>query len=194
MYIFSNFQPILVISNMSDDVKDDFMDMLSIVDKIDCDNTEDDDEFNLDTLDTLSQDEIEKRVQVELLKTIGFNTQVIKEIRDSILVGGDAEYMDAFAKVSKSNADAIKILSELSLQKERLKSQKELKEMDLDAKKQLLDHKSNLELGTKKSSVNNTFILEVSREEIFDRILGKEKEDSKPKRSGNDIIDVTPEE
>lgn len=102
------------------DEKDDFMDLLSIVDK----SVEDDDDdvFELDTLENLTQEEIEKRVQLELLKSIGFNNQVIKEVRDTIRCGADAEFVDAFAKVSKANADAIKILSELSLQKERIEA------------------------------------------------------------------------
>jgi hypothetical protein len=168
------------------DEKDDFMDLLSIVDK----SVEDDDDdvFELDTLENLTQEEIEKRVQLELLKSIGFNNQVIKEVRDTIRCGADAEFVDAFAKVSKANADAIKILSELSLQKERIEAQKEIKRMDLEGKKELLEQKSSLELGNKSSTSTNTFILNMSREEIFDRVLGKEKEDAKPKKAVTDII------
>lgn len=60
--------------------------------------------------------------------------------------------------------------------------------MDLEGKKELLEQKSSLELGNKSSTSTNTFILNMSREEIFDRVLGKEKEDAKPKKAVTDII------
>lgn len=175
---------------MSDD-KDDFMNLLSMVDKETIE--EDDNEFDLKTLENLTQEEIEKRVQYEILKTIGFNNEVIRNVRDTIQCGSDADFVDAFAKVAKANADAIKVLSDIAMQKEKIEATKELKQIDIEAKKELLDQKASLELGNKNNNSSNTFILEVSREEIFDRILGKSKEDSKPKRAVTDI-DVVSEE
>lgn len=179
--------------NEPEDEKDYFMDLLSLVNK-ETDINEDETGHSLDTVENMTQEEIEKNAVLEILKTIGFNNQVIKEVRDSILVGADPEYAEAYAKIAKANSDAIKVLSDISLSKERIKAQKEIKKMDIEGKKELLDHKSSMELGSK--SNGNTFILEMSREEVFDRILGdkkKEEKKFKPKKSKK-VQDVEVEE
>ena len=162
--------------------KDDFMDLLSLGSSEE--DSIEEKEGTMVLVEDLTEEDIQKIALTELLKTIGFNNEVIEEVKDMVVMGADAEFADAYSKLSKSNSDAIKLISEFALQKERLRAQKELKKMDIEGKKEVNAHKQTLELEGPK---NQTNILVMSREEIFDKLMAGEKEEE-PER------DITPTE
>lgn len=132
--------------------------------------------------------ELESMAIKELLATIKFNKKVLMEVRDMVILGGDADYANAFASVSKANADAIQKLTELALQKEKIAAQKEIKEMDIESKKQLLEQKHSLD--SKHKVTNNNFLV-MGREDVFNKLFNGSIE-SKEKIITGEVQDDVP--
>lgn len=165
--------------------KEDFMDLLSLNDDTEEKSAEKEDKLDLETLEDMSQEDIQKLSILELIKTIGFNNEVLNEVKDAVMVGGDAEFADAYSKIAKANVEAIKVISEFALQKERLKTQKELKDRDIEGKKEINEHKQGLIDGSPNNNSNSSNLLGMSRDEIFNRLFNKEIEDKPSKKKIN---------
>lgn len=157
--------------------KDAFMDLLSLRDSVESSKSEEGED--LQTIEDLTEEEIRSMAFTQILKTIGFNTTVLEELKDLVSMGADSDIATSYSMVSRANSDIIKTLSEFALQKERLKVQKEIKEMDIQGKKEINEHKFKLEDSGGGSK--NTFILNnISREELLDGILKKRQEEEEP--------------
>lgn len=184
----------------TDEIKDDFMDLLSLRDLVedpkDAPETKKDiKDENLITVESLTQEQLEAMALTEILKAIGNNVHVLENLKDMLDVGGDPEVAGAYAMVAKANSDSIKAISEFALQKERIKSQKELKRMDIEGKKEIITHKFEVEgpsgLNTLGGS-NNTFILSMNRDEIFDQVLKRKEPNIAPAKC--EVKDIEVEE
>lgn len=163
-----------------DESKDAFMDLLSLRDVEEETDNPEENSYELQTIEGLGEEEIQNIALTELIKTIGFNTSVMQELKDMVAMGADSDVATSYSMVARANSEIIKTLSEFALQKERLKVQKEIKEMDIQGKKDVNEHKFNLEEGsTNPKSSNNTFILNMSRDQIFDNILKRNGEEEK---------------
>ena len=158
---------------LSDEDKNDFMDLLSLNSEelpVEDKKPPEEPKMDLETLENLDDSQIQGMVIVELLKTVGINTQVLEEMRDMVLVGGDADFAQAVSSLSKSQGDMLKVLSEFALQKERLKAQKDIKKLDIEGKKEIIEHKQTLEISTNKNNTTNN-ILVMGREEMFQTLF-----------------------
>ena len=81
--------------------KDDFLDLLSLEDEVQ-EKKEDIPDEKPETLEELSDDEIQNVAITEILRTIGFNNAVIEEMKDMVLMGADSEFALAFSSISKA--------------------------------------------------------------------------------------------
>lgn len=125
------------------------------------------------TLSSLSELELQNLALTELIKTVTLNNNVMEEVKDMIIMGADADYIQSYAGVAKANADALKEISQFALQREKLRVQKEVKSMDIEGKKEIEQVRHRLGMDGK--TVNNNFLV-MGREEVFDRLFPKKVE------------------
>ena len=108
----------------------------------------------------------------------------IEAMKPSVLSGADAETVEAYSKLMSSVASSIEILNKINLQKRKEKAAKDLKQMDLDSSKKLLDKYENApRIGSQ------TNIIVATREEIMKALIGKATDIVQPPPI--DTIDIT---
>ncbi len=161
---------------MDNDDLDEFFDSLSL------DSDDDSDASNVNTPTTTTQPissfselELQNLALTELIKTVTLNNNVLEEVRDMIIMGADAEYIQAYSGVAKANSDALKEISQFALQREKLRVQKEVKEMDIEGKKEIEQVRHRLGMDDRKT-VNNNFLV-MGREEVFNRLFPKKEKE-----------------
>ncbi len=101
----------------------------------------------------------------------------IENLKRTVLSGATPETIEAYSKLMSSVATSIEILNKVNLQKRKEKAAKDLKRMDIDNSKKLLDKYNPTTIE------NQTNILVASREEIMKAIVGK----------ADDIIEQLPD-
>ena len=100
--------------------------------------------------------------------------EMIEELRTKITQATDADTICAFSDLIKASANALEVVNKINMQNKKIKAQKEITQMEIDAK---------LQLGPGQKITNNNVVIAATRERIFELIkneLNKEK-----------IIDVT---
>ena len=102
----------------------------------------------------------------------------LEGMKRTVYSGANAETVEAYAKLMSSVAGSIEILNKINLQKRKEKAAKELKQMDVETSKKLLD-----KYNGPPSVQNQTNILVASREDIMKAILSK----------ADDIIEQLPD-
>jgi|TARA_R110000787_G_scaffold17748_1_gene55084 hypothetical protein len=164
-----------------DEDKDDFMDLLSLDIQEKNEPVEDDDCKYMIRAEELDDDDIQTLAMAEALRTLSFNNEVIEEVKDMVVMGADAEFADAYSKLAKSNMDAVKIIADFALQKERLKNQILIKKMDIAGKKDVNEHKHELEMkeGPKQLNTTNNVIV-TGRDDVFERLFGAQNDLDRP--------------
>lgn len=151
-------------------MEDDFFESLSLQSTLSSSTEE---ETNTPTI-SLSEHDIQNLALTELIKNVNLNNAVLEEVKDMIIMGAESDFVQSYAGVAKANADALKVLSEMALQKEKLRVQKEVKQMDIDGKKEIEEVKHRLGVDDKRITNNNFLVM--SREEVFDRLFNKNKD------------------
>jgi hypothetical protein len=109
----------------------------------------------------------------------------IESLKGSVLSGAKAEEIEAYSKLMTSVASSIEILNKVNLQKRKEKAAKELKQMDLDASRKLLDKFD----GNNTTIKSQTNIIVATRDEIMKALV--EKADHIVSNSA-DVIDARP--
>lgn len=125
---------------------------------------------------SLNEKEIQNISIEEVLKTITINFNVLEELRDMILVGGESDYAQAYAGVSRANTEALKILAEFANTKSKNKTI--ITSREIDAKGKLDAERIRQETAFKiaeESTTTNNNILIMNREEVFDRLFPKKE-------------------
>lgn len=112
------------------------------------------------------------------------NAAILEEAKRLVETTGDVEFIEVYASVAKSQAEAIKNKVKLLTDKEHSKTNKILKERELTLKEKVAEYNMGRETpdalpaGTTLNQTN--VILSGSREEMFDMILQmREKAQSK---------------
>lgn len=146
----------------------------------------------LATKENLTDDEMYHFLMNKLRDTIDSNTDVIEQTKDLVTQLGTSEYIEAHASLVKSQADLMKNMVGIIMEKKKLAQAKELKSRDLDIKEKAADTKKTPELSDGNSRQTN--ILIASRDSIFDALFGtdedKEKAAKKIKEANGMIVDV----
>lgn len=119
----------------------------------------------------LKKEDLENFVIENASAVITDSVEMIQELKLSVMAGEDSRMVEAVSELVKAVTGAIDSLSKLKLSDDKIKGQKEIKQMEIDAK-------MNNEEGTKS--------LTFSREEILSKLL------QSPKREEPVVIDVEP--
>jgi hypothetical protein len=115
--------------------------------------------------DSLKKEDLEKF----LLEKTGFLVEegldVIRELKGVFVNNPDAEEIDALSNAFKAVGSALSVLKDIQVSNSKLESNKEIKIMEIQAKKELSEQKSKNEVDEEK--------VYLTRDEIFKKLLEK---------------------
>jgi hypothetical protein len=133
----------------------------------------------------INEDNIDDFIYRKSSELIQQGVDTIDAVKDTVLSGADADTIDAYSKLMNSVASSIEILNKINLQKRKETAAKELKQMDIDTSKRLMDkYEGGQHIG------QQTNILVASREEVMKALVGEAKDIAE--ETPGDIIDVEP--
>ena len=115
--------------------------------------------------DSLKKEDLEKF----LLEKTGFLVEegldVIRELKSVFVNNPDAEEIDALSNAFKAVGSALSVLKDIQVSNSKLESNKEIKIMEIQAKKELSEQKSKNDVDEEK--------VYLTRDEIFKKLLEK---------------------
>lgn len=135
--------------------------------------------------ETINENNVDDFIYRKSSTLIQQGIDTIESLKGTVLSGADAETVEAYSKLVASVASSIEILNKINIQKRKEKAAKELKQMDIDTSKKLLDKYD----GTTNIK-NQTNILVASREEIMKALVGKAEEIAEVIPETIDVNDV----
>lgn len=106
----------------------------------------------------LKKEDLEKFVIDNASMVIQDSVEMVQALKDDVVSGGDAKTIEAVSELVKAVTGAIDSLAKLKLSDDKIKSQKEIKLLDIEAKKA-------------ESNEQSTKGITFSREEILNRLL-----------------------
>jgi hypothetical protein len=119
----------------------------------------------------LTHEEVDDFILKQASQVISDASQAISDIKDTVSRGGTANDIIAFSELIKAFSSAVDILGKRKIADNKNKTQKEIKQMDIDAK-----------ADSGESNPDGIARLELTREEVFKLILSNKNPDK--------IIDV----
>jgi uncharacterized phage infection (PIP) family protein YhgE len=134
--------------------------------------------------ETITEDNIDDFIFRKSSVLIQQGVDTMEKLKSSVQSGANAETIEAYSKLMGSVASSIEILNKINLQKRKERAAKELKQMDIDTSKKLLDKYDHPTIQ------NQTNILVASREEIMKALLGQANEIVEQPVDRPDIIDI----
>jgi len=107
---------------------------------------------------SLDKDDLEQFVLNNSARLITDSMDMITSMKDYVTAGSDSDDIGAFAELFKASTHAMEILNKILIQNKRGETTEKVKQMDIDAKKQLTvaEHQSKMLL---------------SRSDIVDRLM-----------------------
>jgi hypothetical protein len=117
----------------------------------------------------LTPENLEKFVLDKSATLVSQSMDAVDNLKDYIQAGASDKEIIAFAEVVKASSAALESLNKLLQSKEKIKSSKELKEMDIKARKEM-------------NTVDNQTRLLLSREDLMKQLIA----------DSDKVIDVTP--
>lgn len=112
----------------------------------------------------------------------------VNDLRDLVVQGQNPDEIAALASLISSTAGAIEALNKLTLLQRKNEASKELKQMDIEGRKQVAHITGPSSIGMGNTITNNTNVLVASREEIIKQFLAEPKVE-KVKLIENDTTD-----
>lgn len=106
----------------------------------------------------LTQEEVDSFILAQASNVIRDSAEVISNLKDILISGASPNDAIAFAEVLKSFTSAVEILNKRQISNEKNKTQKEIKIMDIDSKKEI-------------ASEDNSNRLMLSQNEIIKQML-----------------------
>jgi hypothetical protein len=119
----------------------------------------------------LKKEDLEKFIIDNAASVVADSIEMVQSLKTDVMAGGDPKMVEATAELVKAITGAIDSLSKLKLSDDKLKGQKEIKQMDIEAK--------TLENTSQQSG------LFISREDLIKNLLNR-KEETSPEN----IVDV----
>jgi hypothetical protein len=152
---------------MQEDNIEDFLTVNELTEKlkeeVDC-ISQKNKEYNNEK-DYLKKEDLEKF----LLEKTGFLVEegldVIRELKGVFVNNPDAEEIDALSNAFKAVGSALSVLKDIQVSNSKLESNKEIKIMEIQAKKELSEQKSKNDVDEEK--------VYLTRDEIFKKLLEK---------------------
>lgn len=114
----------------------------------------------------VNDDNVNEFIMQKAGKLIEDGIDAVDALKQTILASFEPDELSAYSDLIKSVTKAIDTMNKINLQNKKEKAQKELKEMDIKAKKELPEPKSN------------TNVLIATREEIMSNFLKDVKKES----------------
>tara|TARA_B110000495_G_C22918774_1_gene536739 strand:+ start:54 stop:542 length:489 start_codon:yes stop_codon:yes gene_type:complete len=118
----------------------------------------------------LQKEDLEKFVIDNASLIIDDSIEMIQALKIDVIAGADPKMVESISELLKATTSAIESLSKLKLSDDKIKAQKEIKQMDIDSK----ENGGNLEISGGQGG------LYISREELLKKILNHSS-DEKPK-------------
>jgi len=110
----------------------------------------------------LDKEDLEQFILNSSGKLISDSLTVIDDMRDFVEAAPDADTISSLAELMKASTTAIDTLNKLLIQDKKSATQKDVKQMDIDSKKELAD--------TAHKAINT-----LTREEVFKKLLDEAK-------------------
>jgi len=109
----------------------------------------------------------------------------VKDLQQTVTAMGDPEQMAGLASLIAAGAGALETINKINLQNKKAESNKDLKKLDIEGKKEIQRLKNDGYLNLPQGSTN---ILVATREEMIAQLTGKVKE--KTINVTNEVIEL----
>lgn len=119
----------------------------------------------------LTDDNINDFILQKSALLIKHGTQTLEQLKDALMRGGTSEDVEAYAKLLTSVTMSVDVLNKVNIQNKKHTSAKEIKQLEIDNSKKLLE-KYNDGTPNSKIQTQNNFII-ATREEVMKAIVDK---------------------
>ena len=116
-------------------------------------------EFNLDP------EELEKFILNNAGKLVKKSIDMVDEVKQYVETAPESRDVSSLSELINASSSAIETLSKILVQNKRDKTQKEVKQMDIDGKKQLMQGEFNAKVMLSRDDVMKELFAKVEREE-----------------------------
>jgi len=116
-------------------------------------------EFNLDP------EELEKFILNNAGKLVKKSIDMVDEVKQYVETAPESRDVSSLSELINASSSAIETLSKILVQNKRDKTQKEVKQMDIDGKKQLMQGEFNAKMMLSRDDVMNELFKKVDKEE-----------------------------
>lgn len=116
-------------------------------------------EFNLDP------EELEKFILNNAGKLVKKSIDMVDEVKQYVETAPESRDVSSLSELINASSSAIETLSKILVQNKRDKTQKEVKQMDIDGKKQLLQGEFNAKVMLSRDDVMKELFAKVEKEE-----------------------------
>jgi hypothetical protein len=136
----------------------------------------------------LTEDKVTEFVVKSAGALVNAGLESVNDLKDLVVQGQNPDEIAALASLISSTAGAIEALNKLTLIKKKNEAAKELKQMEIEGKKQIASL-TGPALPYSSTITNNTNVLVASREEIIKQFL----QDTTPEKivlETNDVVEA----
>jgi len=116
-------------------------------------------EFNLDP------EELEKFILNNAGKLVKKSIDMVDEVKQYVETAPESRDVSSLSQLINASSSAIETLSKILVQNKRDKTQKEVKQMDIDGKKQLMQGEFNAKVMLSRDDVMKELFAKVEKEE-----------------------------
>jgi len=116
-------------------------------------------EFNLDP------EELEKFILNNAGKLVKKSIEMVDEVKQYVETAPESRDVSSLSELINASSSAIETLSKILVQNKKDKTQKEVKQMDIDGKKQLMQGEFNAKVMLSRDDVMKELFAKVEREE-----------------------------
>jgi len=116
-------------------------------------------EFNLDP------EELEKFILNNAGKLVKKSIDMVDEVKQYVETAPESRDVSSLSELINASSSAIETLSKILVQNKRDKTQKEVKQMDIDGKKQLMQGEFNAKVMLSRDDVMKELFAKVEKEE-----------------------------
>jgi len=116
-------------------------------------------EFNLDP------EELEKFILNNAGKLVKKSIDMVDEVKQYVETAPESRDVSSLSELINASSSAIETLSKILVQNKKDKTQKEVKQMDIDGKKQLMQGEFNAKVMLSRDDVMKELFAKVGREE-----------------------------
>lgn len=116
-------------------------------------------EFNLDP------EELEKFILNNAGKLVKKSIDMVDEVKQYVETAPESRDVSSLSELINASSSAIETLSKILVQNKKDKTQKEVKQMDIDGKKQLMQGEFNAKMMLSRDDVMNELFKKVEAEE-----------------------------